>query len=131
MFARRASPAAASHPARRRSSWLSTLVTAMAAVLVAAAVGLGSVAAAAYRGMLPGPMQGLAHRAIGAPPARPTPGTRQAAGRLCDAYQHALSYGPSSAETAAFQRLERAAGGAGKIGAYCAVAGALLCGSGY
>jgi hypothetical protein len=121
-FARGASPAGASHPARRRSSWLSSLVTALAAVLVAAAVGLGSVAAAAYRDMLPGPMQDLAHRAIGAPPARHTPDSRQAAGRLCDAYQHALSYGPSSAETTAFQRLEQAAGGAGKIGAYCAVA---------
>jgi hypothetical protein len=121
-FARTAGPAGSSPAARRRASWLSSLVAGLAAVLVAATVGLGSVAAAGYAGMLPGPMQALAHRAIGAPPARPVPDSRQAASRLCNAYQHALSYGPADAEAAAFQKLETAAGAAGKIDAYCAVA---------
>ena len=121
-FARRAAPAGASPGTRRRSSWLPTVAAGLAAVLVAASVGLGTVAAAGYAGMLPGPMQALAHRAIGAPPARPAPDTRRAASGLCHTYEHALSYGPADAEAAAFQKLEQAAGGAGKIDAYCAVA---------
>jgi hypothetical protein len=121
-FARRTAPVGTSPVTRRRSSWLSSVVAGLAAVLVAAAAGLGSVAAAGYADMLPGPMQALAHRALGAPPARPAPDTRPAASRLCNAYQHALSYGPASAEAAAFQKLGQAAGGAGKIDAYCAVA---------
>jgi hypothetical protein len=121
-FARRAAPAGASPGNRRRPSWLPTLAAGFAAVLVAATVGLGSVAAAGYAGMLPRPMQALAHHAIGAPPARAAPDTRQAARRLCNAYQHAVSYGPADAEAAAFQKLEQAAGGAGKIDGYCAVA---------
>jgi hypothetical protein len=121
-FARGASPAGVSPAARRRLSWLSSLSTRLAAVLVAGAVGLGSVAAAAYAGMLPGPMQDLAYRAIGAPPARHAPGARQATNRLCDAYQHARIYGPARAEALAYQKLEKAAGGAGKVDTYCPIA---------
>lgn len=59
-----ARPARRKHPRRAvpRSAWL-------AAVLVAAAAGLGGTAAAAYAGVLPGPVQDFAHHTIGAPPA--------------------------------------------------------------
>jgi hypothetical protein len=114
-FARAAAPVSVSRGARprarRRQSWVS-------ATLVAAAVGLGC-AAAAYAGALPGPIL-VAFHAIGAPPARATLGARQSAEGLCNAYQHALTYGPAQAEAIALQKLERAAGGTGKIDAYCA-----------
>jgi hypothetical protein len=75
-FNRLASPAsislAASRPARR---WLSGRPVRarlpLATGLVAAAAGLGSIAAA-YVGVLPGPIQQMAHVAMGAPP--PPPG---------------------------------------------------------
>jgi hypothetical protein len=41
-------------------------------VLAAAAIGLGSTTAAAYAGMLPSPIQNIAHHMIGAPPAHRT-----------------------------------------------------------
>ena len=70
-FARLASPAgispAASRPARR---WLSGRPARarlpMAAALVTAAAGLGSITAA-YAGVLPGPIQHFAHVTVGAP----------------------------------------------------------------
>lgn len=81
-FTRQASPAgissAAKRPARR---WLHERPARgrlpMAAALVAAAAGLGSIAAA-YVGVLPGPFQRAAHVAVGAPspgPAKQSPGT--------------------------------------------------------
>jgi hypothetical protein len=73
---RRASPAGvlpAARPARRRQSRLSRLLSGrLAAVLVAAALGLGGTAAV-YAGMLPGPVQNFAHHVIGAPPHRAGP----------------------------------------------------------
>jgi hypothetical protein len=76
-FSRLASPAsispAALRPARR---WLSGRPARarlpLATALVAAAAGLGSIAAA-YVGVLPGPIQQAAHVTMGAPP--PHPGT--------------------------------------------------------
>ena len=76
-FNRLASPAsispAALRPARR---WLSERPARarlpLATALVAAAAGLGSIAAA-YVGVLPGPIQQVAHVTMGAPP--PHPGT--------------------------------------------------------
>jgi hypothetical protein len=72
---RRASPAGvlpAARPARRRQSRFSRVLSArLAAVLVAAALGLGGTAAV-YVGMLPGPVQDFAH-VIGARPHRAGP----------------------------------------------------------
>ncbi|HUY48612.1 MAG TPA: hypothetical protein VMV92_23315 [Streptosporangiaceae bacterium] len=71
-FTRRPYPAGVSgagRPARQRRSWLRAPCTGLAAALVTAAAGLGG-AAAAYVGVLPGPIQNFAHNAIGAPPAR-------------------------------------------------------------
>jgi hypothetical protein len=120
-FARLVSPARVSRPPARRRSWLSAPRAGLAAALVAAAAGLGGVAAAAYAGVLPGPAQNWAHHMIGAPPARHAQDPRQSA-RLCSAYQNALIHGPARAKAIAYRSLEKAAGGAGKIGAYCAVA---------
>lgn len=85
-FARTASPVGVSPVARstrRRTSWLSAPRSArIAAALLTAVVGLGSVAAA-YADALPGPIQDFAHHAFGAPPARtahdpkPEPGTHK------------------------------------------------------
>jgi hypothetical protein len=75
-FTRRASPAGvspAARPARRKTSWRAVAPRARAAaVLAAAAIGLGSTTAAAYAGMLPSPIQNIAHHMIGAPPAHRT-----------------------------------------------------------
>jgi len=127
-FARVARPVGVSPVARpstrRRPPWRHTRVNArLAAALAAAAVGLGG-AAAAYAGALPGPIQDFAHHVIGAPAARHAPGGRQAAYRLCSAYERAAAHGGASARAAAaFQKLAKAAGGAGKIEAYCAAVG--------
>jgi hypothetical protein len=66
-------PLPASHRARcrRRPARASLLSAKFAAAAVAAAVGLGGAAAAAYAGALPASIQRLAHDTIGAPPTRP------------------------------------------------------------
>ena len=74
-FARLASPAgispAALRPARRRLSGRPARARLpMAAALVTAAAGLGSIAAA-YVGVLPGPIQQMAHVTVGAPVPQP------------------------------------------------------------
>jgi hypothetical protein len=73
-FARRASPVgisrAATRPARHRLPRRPARGRlALAAALVAAAAGLGS-ATAAYQGVLPGPIQQMAHVTVGAPAPR-------------------------------------------------------------
>jgi hypothetical protein len=83
-FARAAAPVTVSPLARpstrRRPAWLSTRVKArLAAALATVAVGLGG-AAAAYSGVLPGPIQEFAHRLIGAPAAGHVPGTARRSG---------------------------------------------------
>ena len=118
----RVSPADRS-PARRRLSGLPGRLTARAAaVLIAAAAGLGGVAGA-YAGVLPGPVQDFAHHTIGAPPARHAPdhppAGHRAAGQLCASFEH----GSGPARAAASRDLAKAAGGPGRIGAYCAAAG--------
>jgi hypothetical protein len=75
-LARTASPVGVSpvahRSARRRRSWISVPGSArLGAALIAAAVGLGGVSAA-YADALPGPIQNIAHRMFGAPPARHT-----------------------------------------------------------
>jgi hypothetical protein len=66
-------PLPASHRARcrRRPARASLLSAKFAAAAVAAAVGLGGAAAAAYAGALPASIQRLAHDTIGAPATRP------------------------------------------------------------
>jgi hypothetical protein len=115
--------AAGRSPARRRLSGLPGRLTArLAAVLIAAAAGLGGVAGA-YAGVLPGPVQDFAHHAIGAPAARHKPdhppAGHRAAGQLCTSFDH----GTPRARAAASRDLAKAAGGPGRIGAYCAAAG--------
>jgi hypothetical protein len=104
-----------------------------AAAAVATVLSLSGIAAAAYAGALPAPVQRLAHDVIGAPP----PGTPQpaltpfSAGPattggpgygLCTAWAYARAHGTRKQQAAAFGRLAAAAGGAGKVTAYCATA---------
>jgi hypothetical protein len=88
-FRRHASPAGISSrrkPERRMPSWQSPARRGqLAAVLAAAAIGLGGTAAA-YAGVLPSPVQAIAHRYLDAPagasaPLRPGTNTGRAAHR--------------------------------------------------
>ena len=113
---------------RRRSSLLTSLLSAKVAVAAAAvAITIGGVATAAYAGALPGSAQRVAHDVIGAPAAHFTGG--HAASRhhgdvtghaLCWAYTWAKAHGTAAQRAAIYKKLEKAAGGAGKITAYCA-----------
>lgn len=124
-----------SHPARRsprrRPALLTSLLSAkVAAAVAAAAICIGGVATAAYAGALPGPVQRLAHDAIGAPtarqgmhPARLAAGAaarRPAAHWLCIAYARAKAHGTAAQQAVAYHNLVKAAGGADKVVAYCA-----------
>jgi len=77
-FASSGLQAATQCPSRRsRPSWLPVrLRVGLTAGLLAAAIGVGG-AAAAYAGVLPGPIQKLAHYLIHAPSPRPAPGQQQ------------------------------------------------------
>jgi hypothetical protein len=129
------------HPRPRRRPVLTSLLTAkltakLAAKLAAAALaaGVGGAAAAGYAGVLPAPVQKLAHDTIGAParpPTRPAPTppaaspARPAASPpgqfgLCTAYASTRAHGSAAQRAVAFRRLAAAAGGAGKVAAYCA-----------
>jgi hypothetical protein len=129
-FARAASPAGllpGRRPSvRRRRRWLPAPLSArVAAALLAAVAVLGGVAAA-YAGVLPGPIQNLAHQAIGAPaahrpPSRPA-SARSRAAQLCAGYQRAKTRSGRRAIAAEFAKLAKAAGGAGKIDGYCTAA---------
>jgi hypothetical protein len=118
----------------------------VAAVAAAAALSLGGFAAAAFAGALPAPAQQFAHHTFGAPAARGThptsthptsthpasthpsaattpagpDATGPAAFGLCTAWTHAKAHGTSSQQAVAFRNLAAAAGGVGKVGAYCA-----------
>ncbi len=93
---------------------------------------MGGAAAASYAGVLPAPVQKLAHDTIGAParpPARPVPAAAspgQPATRgpdrsgPCTAYANTQAHGSAAQRAVAFRRLAAAAGGAGKVAAYCA-----------
>lgn len=128
-FARAPSPASISpagrRPARRRPRQRGfRLSIRLAAALTAVTIGLGGATAAAYAGVLPGPVQELAHEAIGAPaahrPAAHPPQSRQAMSRLCAAHRRAEIHGGPGPAAAEFARLAAAAGGAGKVDSYCA-----------
>jgi hypothetical protein len=126
-FARAASPAAAPGPATpagptrpgRRRSWLPIRLSArLGAALAAVLVMLGGTVAA-YAGVLPGPIQNLAHRAIDAPPAQ----TGLTAASLCVAYDRAEARHDAPALAGAFTRLVQAAGDASRVLPYCIEAG--------
>jgi hypothetical protein len=127
-------------PRRRRHPVLASLLSAQLAA--AAVLILGAIAAAAWVGVLPAPVQRLAHDVFGAPAARhsapaqhpaaatdpnatsPTPTGPPATGPdahgLCTAYWHAQAHGNASQKSVAFRNLAAAAGGAANITAYCA-----------
>jgi hypothetical protein len=134
---RRGAGVAARTPAPHRPRRVTSLVGARVAV-AAAAVTLGGLATAAYAGMLPAPVQRLAHDTIGAPaapsgspaathlarsqaPVRPG-ASGSTAHRLCTAYTAAKAHGTAAQRAAAFHNLVGAAGGAGKIAAFCGTA---------
>ena len=136
---RRAAGVVAEAPAPHRPRRVTSLVGARAAVAAAvAALSLGGLATAAYAGILPAPVQRLAHDTIGAPaapsgsPARThlarsrapvQPGaTGPTAHQLCTAYTFAKAHGTAAQRAAAFHNLVGAAGGAGKIAAFCGTA---------
>jgi hypothetical protein len=116
-------------PRRRRPSLLTSLASAKAAVTAAVAfLTIGGLATAAYAGALPNGAQNLAHSWIGAPaahkhhapPAHPA-ASMPARHPLCIAYARAAAHGTAAQKAAAFSKLEKAAGGANKIAAYCGV----------
>jgi hypothetical protein len=118
-----------------RPAMLSSLLGAkLGAAIAGVAVGLGGTAVVAYTGSLPTTAQNLAHTAIGAPVASPaatpkaTPtgkatgpdATGPAAFGLCNAWTHHQANGAKPTDSVAFKNLATAAGGEGKIAAYCA-----------
>lgn len=111
-------------PARPRRS---VRVRPRLAAVLAAAVMLGGTVAAAYAGVLPAPIQDVAHLAVGAPAPHhvaPRSHPRSHARTLCAAYQRAHVHGNPAARARQERKLARAAGGAGKINGYCASLGA-------
>jgi hypothetical protein len=130
----------------RRPALLRTLLSVKVAGAVAAAV-LGGSVAAAYAGVLPAALQKIAHTSIAAPAASVKPSPHQtpsakpgphqthragtpvgpdpagpAAHGLCTAYSHAEAQGSAAQQAVAFRNLAAAAGGGGKVAAYCATA---------
>jgi hypothetical protein len=106
-------------------------------VATIAATGLAG-AAAAYAGVLPAPVQRLAHVVVGAPAAHPaavgaTPAGRRESGSpairgpapgslagLCVSYEHRNPASREVGRPAAVRELVRAAGGASQVAAFCA-----------
>jgi hypothetical protein len=78
--------------ARRRSVLSTFLGTKLAAAAAAGAIGFGGLAAAAYAGALPEPIQDFAHQTVGAPSAssdHSDPGSQGSAHRSSEASEHA------------------------------------------
>lgn len=93
------------------------------AAVLAAAVMLGGTVAAAYAGVLPAPIQDVAHLTVGAPAPHhvaPRSHPRSDARTLCAAYQRVQVHGNPAARARQERELARAAGGPGKINGYCA-----------
>ncbi len=121
---------------RRRPSLLTSLASAKAVAAAAVvAIAVGGVATAAYAGALPSSAQRIAHELIDAPQghktATTTSDTKPANSRphhhfkvpaLCVAFFRAEQHGTAAQKKAAFEKLEKAAGGANKIAAYCGFA---------
>jgi hypothetical protein len=92
-FARERDLSGHRHPAaaaRRRSMLATFLGTKLAAAAAAGAIGFGGLAAAAYAGALPEPIQDFAHQTVGAPAATAhhDPGNQSSAHRPSDASEH-------------------------------------------
>jgi hypothetical protein len=117
---------------RRRPSLLTSLVSAKAVAAAAVvAITLGGVATAAYAGALPSSAQRIAHELIDAPQVHKTITTTSATTptrskvshpaprAACVAFWQAERHGTAAQKAAAFSKLEKAAGGASKIAAYC------------
>jgi hypothetical protein len=115
---------------RRRPAVLSSLSARAAAAMTVAVLGFGGLATAAFAGALPSPMQSFAHTTFGAPdaaartdgspsPSGPDP-TGHAAYGLCTAWAHARAHGTAEQKAVALRNLAAAAGGAGRVAAYCA-----------
>jgi hypothetical protein len=126
---------------RKRQVPASRLRVKVAAAVGVAALGLAGLASAAFTGVLPTPVQRLAHDAVGAPsassgspvtsqlhrakrrpPASPgaiDPAAHTAVPPPCAAYARASANGSPAQRAAAFRDLIRAAGGVGKLTAYC------------
>ena len=123
---------------RRRHTGRGGLLRARLAVVAAAALTLGGVAAAAFAGVLPTPMQRVAHDVLAAPPARPgtraertrhpvhtaipagSAGPARGAHSLCATYARLKAHGSAQQEAVAFRHLAAAAGGPSGVTAYCA-----------
>ena len=78
--------------ASRRSMLATPLRTKLAATVAAGAIGFGGLAAAAYAGALPEPIQDFAHQTVGAPSAssdHSDPGNQGSAHRRTEASEHA------------------------------------------
>ena len=123
---------------RRRHTGRGGLLRARLAVVAAAALTLGGVAAAAFAGVLPTPMQRVAHDVLAAPPARPgtrpertrhpahtaipagSAGPARGAHSLCATYAQLKAHGSAQQEAVAFRHLAAAAGGPSGVTAYCA-----------
>ncbi len=78
--------------ARGRSMLATFLGTKLAAAAAAGAIGFGGLAAAAYAGALPEPIQDFAHQTVGVPAAtghHTDPGNQSSAHRPSDASEHA------------------------------------------
>jgi hypothetical protein len=97
--------------ARRRSMLATLLGTKLAAAAAAGAVGFGGLAAAAYAGALPEPIQNFAHQTVGAPAAssdHTDPGNQGSAHRNSEASEHANAgqssepVGPDATGTAGY-----------------------------
>jgi hypothetical protein len=117
-------------PIARRTGKPSKLGIKAAAAIVAAALSIGGVAAAATTGLLAKPARlvgGQAPSSSGAGPAGPARGEAAGAGLdrarrqgLCRTWQASQGNRAGSREdSAAFRALAAAAGGAGKVPAYC------------
>jgi hypothetical protein len=121
---------------RRRPSLLTSLASAKAVAAAAVvAIAVGGVATAAYAGALPSSAQRIAHELIDAPqahktatmtsatrPAHPRPRHHFKVPAACIAFFRAERHGTAAQKAAAFSKLEKAAGGASKIAAYCGFA---------
>jgi hypothetical protein len=138
-FRRRVVSPSLLHARRRQPALLlppPLLRTRVGAAATAAVVGLGGLAGAAYAGALPAAAQLVAHDTIGAPGPMPKPPASPAASHhatpvgpnasgqprfgLCTAYLHGKERGRAAEKSVAFRNLERAAGGADSVRAYCA-----------
>jgi hypothetical protein len=142
-----AAPASPAHSRHRKARVLPARFGAKAAAAAGiAALSVGGLAAAALAGVLPGPVQRIAHHDFGVPlppagsgsssvtpqikhaarrvPATPrattTPATGSAVHRVgCTAYARARLHGGTLQQAIEFHYLAKVAGGAGQVGRYC------------